>query len=417
MYVYVSSISLTNNISAQWQEIDVSDMSFSQIYSQFQQTYLTLRNVQLDELLYVPLQLYRTTLATSSLTVNQWLSSIGNATLQTIPELPTKDLVSAKYANAILSGYKLELAKAGYGYPQEMPTSELTDLLVTRPQFPTNMQLVHKYCLTKVNGFYHRTAWDGQRCFILDGGVTAAMRRCSHTGMVSFLDIGEIEEYTLTDDDIVPLTEGASLKEGIIIRAPESAAGKSVLFILGGYMIQPEPEVFFPNTDSTWVLNIRGLPYYERIFESRKEIDLSSLPLEALDTNEDNAIVQESLLSDETIRAYLKLSQTFLVIVDTPDLFLTRIHVRVSNIPGLITSYQEPDYPLVMGYGKHVEYSKIQETQYWALRVADSWYKQFAFETTPTRGVQVLTNHWNTWKPFLRTDGYLLNIQGKKKST
>lgn len=415
MYQYITSLSLTTTISAQWQTTDVADMALSVMYSKYRETFLTVKESITGNQFFVPMDAYRTALASSNLTVNQWLISMDGVTLETVSELPNKDLVTAKYANAILSGYKIELAKAGYGYPQNMPVSELTDLALTRPQFMTDLSLIHSHCLTKVNGYYHRTAFDGTKAFILDGGVTAAMKRCSHTGIVSFLSIGSIEEKQLTDDDFMPLTEGAPLKEGIIIKLPNEAVGKSMMFILGGYMIQPESGVFYPNSDTAWVLNIQGLPYFQRIFESRKEIDLSSLKLEALATNQEHALVQESLLSDETISAYLKLSQTYLAIVDTPALYYNRIQVRVSNIPGLITSYQEPDYPLVMGYGKHVEYSKVQETQYWALRVADAWYKQFAFNTAPTRNVEVLTDHWVTWKPYLRTDGYLLEISGKNK--
>lgn len=417
MYQYISSLSLTTTINAQWQTTDVVDMALSVMYSRYRQTYLTVKESITDKEFYVPMEAYRTTLATSSLTVAEWLVTMDGVTLETVPELPNKDLVSAKYANAILSGYKIELAKAGYPYPDAMPQSELVDLSLTRPQYPTDLSLIHTHCLTKVNGYYHRTAFDGTKAFILDGGITAAMKRCSHTGIVSFLDIGTIEEKQLTDEDFMPLTEGAPLKEGIIINLPAEAEGKSIIFILGGYMVQPEPGVFYPNSPTSWVLNIQGLPYFQRIFESRKEIDLSSLKLETLDTNKEHALVQASLLSDETLSAYMKLSQTYIAIVDTPNLYYDQIHVRVSNIPGLITSYQEPDFPLVMGYGKQVEYSKIQETQYWALRVADSWYKQFAFSTAPTRNVQVLTDHWVTWKPYLRTNGYLLVISGKKKST
>jgi hypothetical protein len=417
MYQYITSLSLTTSISAQWQTTDVVDMALSLMYTKYRQTYLTVKESITGNQFYVPMDAYRTALATSSSTVGQWLESMSGVTLETIPELPNKDLASAKYANAILSGYKIELAKAGYGYTEAMPVTELVDLALTRPQYQTNLSLIHTHCLTKVNGYYHRTAYDGTKAFILDGGVTAAMKRCSHTGIVSFLDIGSIEERQLTAEDFMSLTEGAPLREGVIINLPPEAEGKSIIFILGGYMIQPEESVFFPNSPTSWVLNIQGLPYFQRIFESRKEIDLSSLKLESLDTNKDHALVQESLLSDEVISAYLQLSQTYIAIVDTPELYYDRIHVRVSNIPGLITSYQEPDYPLVMGYGKQVEYSKIQETQYWALRVADAWYKQFAFNTAPTRNVKVLTDHWVTWKPYLRTDGYMLNITGKKKTT
>lgn len=415
MYVYESAITLTNSISGQWQETDVSDMSFSQIYTLYKQTYLTVRHVQLDQVQYVPLNAYKNIFGTSSLTVNQWMSSLGNTALQTVPELPTENLTHARYANAILARYKFMPAKAGLAYPANMPLSELTDVIVTRPQFPTDMETVYKHCMVKVNGYYHRTAWDGDNLYIIDAAKTSGKKPCSHTGFVSFLDIGEIQYYSITDEDILPLMENAPLKEGLLIKLPEVAAGKSIIFVLGGYLIQPEPAVWYATSDTAWSLNIKGLPYFERLFESRKEIDLSSVPMEGIDTNPEDTLVQESLLTDETIRAYLKISQSFLVIVDTPDLYMSRIHVRVSNLPGLITSYQDPEYPLVMGYGKHVEYSKVKETDYWALRVADAAYKQYVFNTAPSKNMPVLADYAASWKPYLRTDGYLLKIQGKKK--
>lgn len=414
MYAYKTSIGITRNISSQWEIYNVENVMLYEVYSRYATIYIVAHDTFKDKDINIDMNEYRTTYATSSMTVKEWLIMMTNTPMKTVDELPNTALVSARYANAVLHGYKLELAKAGIPFPTNMPTTELTDLAVTRPFKETSLELVHKHCVMSVNGYFHRTDYADGNLFILGGGTTAAMTRCSHTGILSFMDMGEIEQVQLTDENINPLTEDGKLSNGIILNLDIDMTDKSAVFILGGYMIRPEENVFFPNDDNSWVLNLRGTPYLERIMESDPQIDLSSLNLGHLDTNPHDAYTTESLYSDEVIRAYLKLSQTFMVIVDTPALFYNKINVRVSNLPGLITAYQDPVYPLIMGDGKHVEYSKVQEAGYWALRVSDAWYRKYAWQTYPTRGVPVITNQVRTWKPYERTQGYFLEILGSK---
>lgn len=412
MYVYENSAVLGRTTGAQWEHVDISQVMLRQVYAIYAKVYISVYNSYTETTNYIDMEYYRTSFNGSSMTVNEWLVTMDGKPVEVVDEFPNAKLKSAKYANAVLHGYKIELAKAGFPYPDEMPITELTDLKITRPQYPTNLELLKTHCIMSVNGYFHRTDYDGTNAFVLDGGVTAAMNRCSHTGILSFLNIGRVDTHRLNEVDVQSLTPGAPLSEGVIIQAPEEFNDKSVMFILGGYLIRPEKNVFFKNSENTWVLNIRGLPYYERIQESETQLDLSSMKIEHLDTNKDNAIVIESILSDSAIKAYLTLSQSFFVAVDTSDLYFNEINVRVSNIPGLISAYDDPVHPLIMGYGKHVEYSKVSEENYWALRVADDWYVRYAWQTAPTRGVPVITNHYRTWQPYLRTQGYLLDIKG-----
>lgn len=416
MYTYKDAIVIGREISSQWKSVDISNVMLREIYNLYYRAYATVYNSFTETDIYVNLEYYRTAYASSDMTLNEWLLTMVSTPLMVVDELPTASLVSARYANAVLTGYKIELARHGYSSPVELPTSDLYDLRLSRPQYPTNLELVKTHCIASVNGFFHRMDYDGKNPFILGGGTTASKMRCSHTGILSFLDIGKVNTYRIQESQIYPLTTGAPLKEGIILKAPVDLTNKSVLLVLGGYLVQPEKNVFFQNSDSTWVLNIMGLPYYERIQESEPLLDLSSMKIEHLDTNVNNAIVLDSIVSDKALKAYLTLSQSFFVVVDTPELYLEKITVRASNIPGLITAYENPTYPLIMGYGKHIEYSKIAEENYWALRVADEWYVRYAWQTAPQRGNKVITNHFRTWQPYMRSQAYLLNIRGKKKA-
>lgn len=423
MYTYVTATVLSRTPGSPWTSADIADKALHAVFADFLRVYLTVKDsFREDRDIYVDLGAYRTELANSPMTVNEWLLSMVGRPLVTVEKLPTEDLVSAQYANAVMTGYKIQLGKMGYPSPEEMPVTALHDLRLTRPGMPTNMGLLHTDCLLSVNGYFHRSDYDGTSAFILDGGITAAMKRCSHTGILSFLGMGGLKTYQFRDEDIQPLTEGAPLKEGIVLTMPADLNGKSILMILGGYLIQEEAGVFYQNGDNTWVLNIKGLPYYERYLESKDEIDLTSLPVGIPDTSEEIGVVQESLLTDATLRAYLKLSQSFVAVINTPKLYMNIIALRVSQLPGLITAYQDPVYPLFMGYGKKVEFSKKKDRvktfgkvpYYWAVLVADAWYKQFAFQTGYDPQQTVISSQLIPYRLYLRTQGYMLEMRGAK---
>lgn len=416
MYTYKDSVALSRSVGSQWEHYNLEDIVLHEVYSKFITAYIQVFEDVVDVDLIVDMEKYRVQLATSTLTVKEWLKTMEGLSLHTVDAFPDASLASVAYANAVQYGYKIELAKAGFPYPETMPQSDLHDLVVTRPNFSTNLELLKSHCLLSVNGFFHRSDYAQGKAYILDGGRTALKNRCSHTGITSFLDIAPLTQVRIKPDHIRPLTEDHPLSEGVILSVPEDMTGKSLILILGGYIVRPEDNVLWPMNDNEWCFNIKGIPFVERIMESEYSLDLSSMEIEHLDTNPENAYRLEDLYSDKSLMAYLTLSQSFFVIVDTPELFYNKIFVRNSNLPGLITAYQDPKLPVIIGYGKAIEYSKTEEAGFWALRVTDPWYVQYAWQTIPTRNIPVVTNHWKTWTPYLRSQAYLLEIIGKKKS-
>lgn len=413
MYKYKRAVCLSRSIGLTWEEPDLENTPLCSLFSKYLHTYIVVHEVIIDKDINVDMETYRTEYSASCLTVAQWLDSMVGKTLNTVKDLPSDNLAYARYENAVLRNYQITPTKAGYQYPPEIPVADLPDLALTRDM--TDITKLHTHCMMSVNGYFHRTDTDGIAGYILDGNVTAMKKRCSHTGILSFLNIGKITQYQFLDEDIIPLNEDGDLKDGIILRLPEEYREQSKIFVFGGYILQPDRVAFISNSDDTYVLYPKALPLLERYLESRDELDLSSIIVEAPLGNKDNAILTSDIFSDDNLRAWLKLSQSFVAVIDTPVLYYNQINVRVSNLPGFITAYQEPMWPLIMGYGKHVEYSKIAETQYWALRIQDPFYKQFTFQKAPIRVQPVVSDQFIPWKPYLRTQGYLLEISGAKK--
>lgn len=415
MYIYVKSFVIARTFGSEWISPDISNLQIKAIYEKYFKAYLVVKDTLTDTEVNIDLEHYKHEYVESDLTIAQWLHALAGTVLKTIPVIEAAHMASVRYENAISTGYKYSLGRIGFPYPQNMTHDELHDLRIVRPNYPTNMRLLHTHCLLTVNGYFHQSDADEEAAWIVDGGKTAMKSRCSHTGILSFLDIGSVELVQITNEMISPLTQGEVLSEGLLIKLDKDLTSKSPIFFIGGYMIRPEPETFYQVGDSTWCLNLLGLPYFERVLESQKHLDLSSMELEHPDNHIDGTLNREQLLTDKTIRAYLTLSQSFIAIVDTPELYFNKVFVRNSNLPGMITAFQEPTMPLVMGYGKCVEYSKIQESMYWALRVYDEWYKQFVWQTAPTSVNQFLSSQYQAWKPHLRSQAFLLDIRGKKR--
>lgn len=417
MYTYQEATCLSYDFGYNWESADISEKPLSTIYGTYQQVFVTVHDLVIDKIRHINMDTYRSDLCASPKTIVQWLETMANKPIEFADSLPTDNLVTARYENAVLMGYKIEPSRTGYHVPDELPSVNLIDLSITRSDPRTDITLLHTHALISVNGFFHRTDTDGLATYVIDGAETAFKRRCAHTGILSFANIGKITQYQIKDDDIMPLSPDGKLKDGLIIKIPEEYQEFSSIFILGGYIIRPDKEAFYKNAENTWILQVKALPYVERYFESKNEIDLSSIKVDAPLDNKDDAVLVEDLYNDDNIRAWLKLSQSFIAFVDTPILYYDQINVRVSTLPGLITAYQEPKETLIMGYGKSVEYSKVQEAQFWALRVQDPFYKQFAFSNAPARVQPVMSNHLLPWKQYQRTQGYLLKISGERKAT
>ena len=414
MYTYVDTLAVEKSIGSTWTHYDTKNVMLRQVYGRFSKMILIVHDSYTDKEMYVNMMYYVTSLATSEQTVGEWLHDMNGLPLSTVTELPTADYKYAEYANAVLHGYKIMPAWMGNYVPDNYPLLDLPDLRLTRPRLPTNMELLHTHCMLSVNGYYHQTDATEDEAYIIQGGTTAAMHRCSHVGILSFMSIGAIQKQPWKKEQIVPLEEGGALKDGMILRTDVDLTDKSVFMIVGGYLVTPQDGVFYQNGDQTFVFQLKGIPYIERYFNSYKELDMSSMNVikETSSTSAD-AINQDSLWSDEVIMQYMMLSQSFLVIVDSPELFFEHANVRVSNLPGFITSYQEPKWPLVMGYGKHVEYSRVKEYKWWALRVNDPYYRHFAFTTVPTQTLQTVSDNLVPYnQAYFRTTGYLLKIGG-----
>lgn len=411
MYTYVRALALSRSIGSQWTEVNLLNILVFDIFQTYSKVYLVLSNTELTDNVNVDMDVLKPLYSSYTEPLSSLLALLGNTALETVENLPNSNVTYAKYSDAVRAGYKIKPCLAGTIVPENYPAIELKDLRLTRDNYTTDMKLIHDYCLVSVNGFYHWTDSTTEAAYAFRGADTMRKSKLNHLGILSFLDVGKLTKVRINASNINPVTADSVLREKINFSVTESLDNKSYALVLGGYLIFPQEGVFWRSGEHGFTLDINRISYVERLMESSQYLDLSDMGL-TQSTLGDNVYSTDELLSDDKIKRYMTLSQSFLVLIDVPNLVVNKIHIRRSNLPGMFTSYQDPVYPLVVGYGKVAEYWKVMEDGYWAVNIQDSYSRNYVLSEQPLKNGRTITDNLNPNNPFFHGRGFLLEVAG-----
>jgi hypothetical protein len=413
MYSYVKAVCLARTAGSQWIEQNISNHVVFSIYDTFAKVYIELSLPALPQNIYIDLDTLRSEFSSFTGTLNEMLVLLGSRTLETVPQLPNIDIKFVKYCDAVAARYKIDICKIGINLPANYPIEDKPDLVLTRPSYSTDMTLIHSHCLVTVNGYVHMTDTDGQKAYVVDGGKTLQRSRMNKLGIISFLDVGRLTKIKLNPSNIAPQTPSGNLVDRTFFSVDVDLTRKSCILILGGYIVMPEQGVFWQTGTNTFALDWSRLPHIERIYESEKTLNLSSLNLNA-DSLNPNLFSLSEMISNTTLTKYMTLSQSFLVVVDKEFLITKKIPIKHSNMPGMFIAYQDPTYPLFVGHGKIAEYWKTHEgdNQRWAVTVADSYYQNFIISQQNTTNLNLINNNVVSQRSFYNSRGNMLEISG-----
>lgn len=413
MYTYVKATSLKRTIGAQWSNEDIRTIPLNLLFYECSHVYLELSNPALSSHVYVNMNSYRTEFGSSPLTVQDWLIHIGSRTLTTVDSVPSTDVKYVKYNDAFRSKYKINRCKIGVNYPNNYPEEELKDLVLTRPEMPSVVPLLHKKCLITINGFVHMTDTDEfDECYVVDGASSMRARNDNQMGILSFEDFGDLRKVKIDPLTIRGQALNAPLRDRIYFDIPGNLDNKSYILVLGGIMFFVQPDVFWRSGTNTFALDINRINYTELLFDMEHFLDIASLGL-LKEANNPNVWDTANIYSDAVIKKYLTMNQSFMVIVDKPLLLTNKIHVKYSSVPGHLRCYQEPVYPLVLGRGKIADYWKTYENDgIWSLRVTDPWYRHYINETIDEKRANKINAHLRPDRPFRYSKAFFLQIAG-----
>lgn len=239
-------------------------------------------------------------------------------------------------------------------------------------------EVIHTHALVSVNGYIHNTGSSAEYSWIAGGAETVRRSGKSEISITSFLDVGSLQKIQI-DKSMLTAPAGAQGYRNLVrISVPTSLEGKSFFLVLGGYIVTPGEGSFWKDAGDHLYFNVRSIPYIERILESSKVLDLSSLGVPQGGVTS-AGISTDEIWSDEAIAEYMTLPQSFLVIVDADNLFFNTRLARCYRTPGVYSDAKEPTLPLLVGSGKIAEYWKIYEDGMWAMVISDCFARRYEF--------------------------------------
>lgn len=373
MYTVIKSIAIPKEFGSRWQEVNLATMPLVDIFAAYRKVYLTLTAAFLVENIYVDLDSFRLEYGLFTGTLADLFDANGNATLETVAEIPDLEVRRAYFSDLFYSGYKVDLSTQA-PYDTTIPI----DLKVSRPN--TDIVELHDYGLFTVNGYFHLSERDSNFVYIKQGANSMVRSGQNQIGLWSWLNVGKIKQIPIIESMLFKQHDTSTFSDRIYIKINESTENKTVLLFAGGYLVKPEKEIFFPIGNDVWCFNVGRTPLLRRYFESRKSIDFTSLGLDRVTTN-DSLISVEQFYTDAVLAKYMTLPQSFIAIIDKEDVYFDYHYVRHSPLPGMLISYNEPTYPLMVGAGKVAEYWKTYEDGQWSITVNDSYRQNKIFET------------------------------------
>lgn len=380
-YTYQTALARGRTLDSVWQTVDLSAMDINVIYQTYSKVFLTLVNPIYPAPVYLDMDAVRAMIGVRvpGLTIPQWLAGLGTASLPTTVNPPTYVTQTVIFGDAWRAGYSVQPANHMVSPSSQLPTGALNDLYLTNPN--VGLSLLASSALVSVNGFIHSTGLGPNGLYAYGGMSTVRGCDANQIGILSFENVGTLQQ--------VPITPAMILNESVFepysgyvrVNLGQSLVGKSLLLVLGGHL-HCFDDAYTIVGDGLVRINFDRIPWAETFYDSLNKIDTSSITWDST-TNDPEQISVSDLYSNGVIGAFLQLSQSFFVIVNTPDMYLLRHYAGRTKLPGRWTCAQgQQTFPLIGPMGRVVEYFPVWENTAFVLRSATQYKNHYMFETT-----------------------------------
>lgn len=369
MYTATQAKGIKKGVNQRWQVIDISTITVANLYYEYRKVFLTLQTGSPAVTVYLDMDEVRDQYSTYNDTVAQWLIDILDASLPTVNTAPDFRTRTARFMDAFRAGYSVKPYNALYG--ENVAMSDRMDALLTRASPVADYSLFYNTTLVTVNGFYHRTDFSvGKGVVVYKATESVKKSNQNQMGLLTFDGMCSIQTVPITDsmifkqDTNIPLSQAAYINTGLDL------TNKSIVFIIGGYMHFVK-DIVTKVGESIFKIDFANYPLFDRFYEMRGHLNVSSFNLSTSTVNPDQIAVEE-LQTDENIKALLLMNQSFMVVLDTPHLYTEKNYVKGTGYPASYIGFTTPNKTLVTGLGRHNEYWYRHEDDQYILTVYDN---------------------------------------------
>lgn len=412
MYTYQDAVVRGRGESARWIQANVGDLALRALAETYPGVYLILTHPAVDHKISLNLADVGDMISAvrQEVTTKQWLSSLGNASLPTSDTVPTITAKVAKYSDIFDAGYTVELAPEVLAADTPLTEADLKDLRVTKTD--VDYQLLFDSCLATVNGLLHLTDFDTQSFVVRKGGESVVRSNQNQVGLISFREIGKITLVPITAEMIYNPDPLHTLAETLYLTLPEGydLSSKAVmlslvghLHVLGaGYQVVGDREI---------KVDMGKVPLAERYFTAKDLINLDSVDA-TLNLSADKAgtVGYTDFYDDATLKAFLTLPQSFIILIDTPTLYVERHKLEYTGLPGRYLAREQPKFPLYLNDGRLPEYVAVPESGLWSIAIESNFATRYAFAKRDNKVEGAFNGARDSVFPVYYTQGFFLEI-------
>lgn len=402
MFNYKGSFIKERSYRPRWVEVDLSTLPFKELYSTYSEVVLVLSSAfyEKDKALNISDIPKDLNTLNSDETIDEFLTRIGNLSLPISDVFPTTNVVYAEFRDAIAAGYNITPVGRDVAPEIRLDKTELIDLRIEKDGVDPDD--LFNNCLITVNGLLHRTNNVGSAVEVLWGGRSGFHADKYQVGIYNMRKLGPVSIIPIEEDHVFKGSNEQPLSERAYVKINGDIENKTVLLSIGGYLHLPGEGLVSRSSPDAYSINFKDYPIAQRYFEMNELMDISDLTEDfAKSTANENQVAVADLLSDDYIRKLLSFTQSFFIVIDTPEVFLDKQAVESARLPGkYYTASERPIYPLVAGDGKIFEYHCKEECGKHVLSIDKAIREEYHFETTHWKNLHSIDDSKVTTSPF-----------------
>lgn len=381
MYIYISSLVKYKNRPTGWVKNDIRNYKMKDIIKEFENVYFTFENTILaghhycflNDLLTVPVSLDKT--------LTQVLSDIDNTFLPTTTTGKILKSRSATFADVLQGGWNFITSRPSTPPDAESIGSLRTDLFLSKDGI--SPEEAGKSLLCLVNGMAHWTYTAYNGLVALDAAKT--MKK-TDSNLVNFLNLGHLGEisYINLDEDSIKEGTASMLTEtyDVYLELAQDLTNKSVIISIGGLLYFEGNVIKVINREKghiklNWHRIDHGTLFYE-IATCIKPDDLGTI----MDNISAGILTKSSIYDPDNLKAILNMSQSFVIVVDTPNVVYEYKSVNDGALKNVLYSSIFPNKPIKGFSPRLLPYRIKEESGLYAIHVDEYRVPAFTSWTT-----------------------------------
>jgi hypothetical protein len=385
MYTFVKMIAKARGKYGDWFETDDSSLPVRKIGGLYNKCYLVLSNPYYQQNVTLDCAEVEEIFSnqTNTTTVAEWLVATGNNSLPVMEKEFKLNFEYVQYRDAIQAGWSPELCHRTVHHTIPIPKSEKNDLRLTKVGVPKKLFLEN--CLVSVNNLLHY-CMDGteESVQVIDAGVSNRIYNDNHIGILNFERVGKITTVPITVDMVYGSDANTSLSDLCVIKLPESYDVEKYLpmISIGGFL-HSLGTIFSYIGNNCYKVDLGNFGWESRYFEVLKRLDLTSLHLHMTEKNGSfTQVANEELFSDEVLTALLTLSNSFVILIDNPNVVTKLIPLEVTQTPGVYLTKSPIHLPVLYNKGLLYDSWVIDELGRSVVKGKENFRPTYNHETT-----------------------------------